>query len=77
MQLELYAQVLLWGFFLALILGTIQMGVGGILGMGRTIGQGITGVATLALGSFVTIIAIIVGSAGSMKYQYYRIMHEP
>ena len=43
MQLDLYAQVLLWGFCLALVLGAVLMGVSGILGMGCTIGQGITG----------------------------------
>ncbi len=52
------------------------MGVGAILDMGCTIGQGITGVATLASGSIVAVIAIIAGSAGTMKYQYYRITKE-
>jgi len=65
-----------WSDFFNHIIGAILMGVGGILGMGCTIGQGITGVATLALGSFVTVIAIIAGSAGTMKYQYYRITKE-
>jgi hypothetical protein len=44
--------------------------------MGCTIGQGITGVSTLALGSIVTLIAIIAGSAATMKYQYYLMMRE-
>ena len=52
------------------------MGVGGVLAMGCTIGQGISGVATLALGSFATVIAIIAGSAATMKYQYYLMMRE-
>jgi len=65
-----------WSDFFNHVIGAILMGVGGILGMGCTIGQGITGVATLALGSFVTVIAIIAGSAGTMKYQYYRITKE-
>ena len=65
-----------WGDFLNHFIGAILMGVGGILGMGCTIGQGITGIATLALGSFITVAAIIAGSAGTMKYQYYRIMNE-
>ena len=65
-----------WGDFFNHVIGATLMGVGGILGMGCTIGQGITGVATLALGSFVTVIAIIAGSAGTMKYQYYRITKE-
>ena len=65
-----------WSDFFNHVIGATLMGVGGILGMGCTIGQGITGVATLALGSFVTVIAIIAGSAGTMKYQYYRITKE-
>jgi uncharacterized membrane protein YedE/YeeE len=65
-----------WSDFVTHVIGAILMGVGGILGMGCTIGQGITGVATLSLGSFITVIAIIAGSAGTMKYQYYRMMKE-
>jgi uncharacterized membrane protein YedE/YeeE len=65
-----------WNDFIRHVIGAILMGFGGILGMGCTIGQGITGVATLALGSFVTVIAIVAGSAGTMKYQYYRMMKE-
>jgi uncharacterized membrane protein YedE/YeeE len=65
-----------WSDLFRHVTGAILMGFGGILGMGCTIGQGITGIATLALGSFVTVIAIIAGSAGTMKYQYYRMMKE-
>jgi len=65
-----------WSDFSLHMIGAVLMGFGGILGMGCTIGQGITGVATLALGSFVTVAAIIAGSAGTMKYQYYRMMKE-
>jgi len=65
-----------WGDFVKHIIGAVLMGIGGILGMGCTIGQGITGIAVLGLGSFITAIAIIAGSAGTMKYQYYRMMRE-
>jgi hypothetical protein len=58
------------------VIGALLMGVGGVLAMGCTIGQGITGVSTLALGSILTIIAIIAGSAATMKYQYYLMMRE-
>jgi hypothetical protein len=54
--------------------GGVLMGIGGVLSMGCTIGQGITGVSTLALGSVLTLIALIAGSAAMMKYQYWRIM---
>ena len=65
-----------WKDFRSHVGGAVLMGVGGVLGMGCTIGQGISGMATLALGSFFTVIAIVIGSAATMKYQYYRIMNE-
>ena len=65
-----------WQDFGMHVAGAVLMGVGGVLAMGCTIGQGITGVSTLALGSIVTLIAIIAGSAATMKYQYYLMMRE-
>ncbi len=58
------------------VIGASLMGFGGVLGMGCTIGQGITGVSTLALGSFLTIISIIIASALTMKIQYYKMVYE-
>ena len=55
------------------VVGGILMGFGGITALGCTIGQAITGISTLALGSFVTFAAIVAGSALTMKYQYWRI----
>lgn len=40
------------------IIGGSLMGVGGILAMGCTIGQGLTGISTLAFSSFVAIVSI-------------------
>ncbi len=54
------------------ILGGVLMGFGGITALGCTIGQGISGFSTLALGSMMTFVAIIAGSALTMKYQYWR-----
>jgi hypothetical protein len=48
------------------------MGFGGITALGCTIGQAITGISTLALGSFITFAAIVAGSALTMKYQFWR-----
>jgi len=56
--------------------GAVLMGFGGTLAMGCTIGQGITGVSTLALGSFMTLGAIFLGSALTMKVQYYKMVYE-
>jgi hypothetical protein len=32
--------------------------------------------STLALGSLLTLVAIVAGSAATMKYQYWRMMQE-
>ena len=58
------------------IIGAVLMGFGGTLAMGCTIGQAITGVSTLAVGSILTFIAIFLGSALTMKVQYYKMVYE-
>jgi uncharacterized membrane protein YedE/YeeE len=58
------------------LLGAALMGFGGVTAMGCTVGQGITGFSTLALGSIVTFLAIIAGSTAMLRFQYWRIMRE-
>ena len=58
------------------LLGAALMGFGGVTAMGCTVGQGITGFSTLALGSILTFLAIIVGAVAMLKFQYWRIMRE-
>ena len=53
------------------ILGGILMGFGGVLALGCTVGQGITGMSTLALGSLLALCSIVFGSALTMKTEYY------
>ncbi len=55
------------------IVGGIAMGFGGVLALGCTIGQGVTGMSTLALGSLLSLVSIIAGSVATMKYQYSRL----
>ncbi len=62
--------------FFTHVVGAILMGFGGVIAMGCTIGQGITGVSTLALGSILTLLSIIFGSAMTMKIQYYKMVYE-
>ena len=62
--------------FITHVIGGLLMGTGGVLGMGCTIGQGITGTSTLAVGSFITLVSIIFGSALTMKIQYYKLVYE-
>jgi hypothetical protein len=52
------------------------MGFGGVTAMGCTIGQGVTGVSTLAVSSFLVLASIIAGAAISMKVQYILLMRE-
>jgi uncharacterized membrane protein YedE/YeeE len=58
------------------VLGGALMGVGGVVAMGCTIGQAVTGVSTLAMGSILAFFGMVIGSAGTMKYQYWRLMQE-
>ncbi|TMH59849.1 MAG: YeeE/YedE family protein, partial [Betaproteobacteria bacterium] len=45
------------------IVGGVLMGFGGVTALGCTIGQGLTGISTLAIGSFMALAAIIAGCA--------------
>jgi uncharacterized membrane protein YedE/YeeE len=54
------------------VVGGLLMGFGGVLALGCTIGQGLTGFSTLALGSILAFLAIVAGSALTMRYQYWR-----
>ncbi len=58
------------------VVGGVLMGVGGVLAMGCTIGQAVTGVSTLAIGSILTFLAIVGGAAATMKFQYWRMLRE-
>ena len=48
--------------------GALLMGIGGVLALGCTVGQGITGISTLALGSFLTFAAIVAGGVQGMRH---------
>ena len=62
--------------FINHVLGATLMGVGGVLAMGCTVGQAITGISTLAIGSFIAFAGIVLGSALTMKVQFYQMMYE-
>ncbi len=55
------------------MIGGVLMGFGGVLSFGCTIGQGVTGMSTLAIGSMMTLASIIFGSALTMKIQYHML----
>lgn len=54
------------------ILGAVLMGFGGVTAAGCTIGQGLSGLSTLAIGSFIAIAGIIAGSVGTLKYILWK-----
>lgn len=55
------------------VVGGLLMGFGGVTALGCTIGQGISGVSTLAVGSFIALAAIVAGCVSALRYQSWRI----
>lgn len=55
------------------IVGAILMGAGGVTAMGCTIGQGITGISTLAVGSVLATLSIVAGCWATLKVQYWAL----
>lgn len=55
------------------IVGGTLMGFGGVTGLGCTIGQGITGVATLSLGSWLTLAAMLAAAWATLRWQYRQL----
>lgn len=65
LRLEGFADV---GDTLRHIVGGVLMGIGGVLALGCTIGQGITGMSTLAFGSVIAWLSILAGGYLGIKY---------
>jgi len=55
------------------VVGALLMGVGGVTAMGCTVGQGMSGVSTLALGSFIALAAIMGGAVLGLRWQIWRL----
>lgn len=55
------------------LVGAMLMGFGGVTALGCTVGQGLSGMSTLALGSIVAWLSIIGGAVAGVKYQAWRI----
>jgi len=55
------------------LIGALLMGVGGVVALGCTIGQGISGVSTLSIGSFIALASIIGGAVLSLRFQMWRL----
>ena len=57
------------------LVGAALMGVGGVTALGCTVGQGLSGVSTLSLGSFIAVAAIVAGAVAALRFQAWRIEH--
>ena len=55
------------------LVGAVLMGVGGITAVGCTIGQGLSGLSTLSLGSVIASAAIVVGAVAALRWQVWRL----
>ncbi|MBB3005854.1 YeeE/YedE family protein [Cupriavidus alkaliphilus] len=55
------------------MVGGILMGAGGVTALGCTVGQGLSGVSTLALGSFIALAGILAGAVLAFRYQMWRL----
>ncbi len=55
------------------LVGGAFMGFGGVTALGCTIGQGMTGISTLSIGSALALASIIAGAVAGMKYQSWRV----
>ena len=58
------------------LVGAALMGVGGITALGCTIGQGLSGLSTLSLGSFIASAAIVAGAVAALRWQVWRLESE-
>jgi hypothetical protein len=55
------------------LVGATCMGVGGVVALGCTVGQGLSGVSTLSLGSLLALAAIVGGAVVALRYQAWRL----
>ena len=59
------------------LIGATLMGFGGVTALGCTIGQGLSGVSTLALGSFLALPGFFLGAYLALQYLQYRLAPNP
>jgi hypothetical protein len=55
------------------LVGGALMGIGGVTALGCTVGQGLSGISTLGLSSFIALAGIIAGAVAALKYQVWRL----
>ena len=55
------------------LVGAALMGVGGVTALGCTVGQGLSGISTLSLGSMLALAGIAAGGVAALRYQVWRL----
>lgn len=58
------------------LFGAALMGIGGVAALGCTVGQAMTGVSTLAIGSFLSFAAIVAGGVAGVRALEWQLMRE-
>ena len=53
--------------------GAALMGVGGVIALGCTVGQGLSGLSTLSLTSMIAVTGIVLGAIGGFRFQMWLI----
>lgn len=56
--------------------GAVLMGFGGVTALGCTVGQGMSGLSTLALGSVLAVAGIVTGSVAMLRYTIWKAERE-
>jgi uncharacterized membrane protein YedE/YeeE len=55
------------------VVGGALMGIGGVTALGCTIGQGMSGVSTLSITSWIAFLSIVAGAVLGVRYQAWRV----
>lgn len=53
------------------LVGAVCMGVGGVTALGCTVGQGLSGLSTLSVTSFIAVAAIVAGGVAGLRFQIW------
>jgi uncharacterized membrane protein YedE/YeeE len=58
------------------MVGAVCMGVGGVMAGGCTVGQGLSGMSTLGVGSLIALTGIMLGGVGGLRLQMWLLMRD-
>jgi uncharacterized membrane protein YedE/YeeE len=58
------------------LVGAVLMGFGGVTAVGCTIGQGLSGLSTLAMGSIIAVAGIVAGCVATLKFMLWQMERE-